>query len=39
MYQWTLPCQGLLSQNVEAVFDVLRSVAAWRVLALSRAGA
>ena len=28
MYQWTLPSQGLLSQNVEAVFDVLRSVAA-----------
>ena len=33
MNQWTLPSQGLLSQNVEAVFDVLRSVAARRVLA------
>ena len=38
MYQWTLPSQGLLSQNVEAVFDVLRSVAARRVLALSPHG-
>ena len=38
MYQWTLPSQGLLSQNVEAVFDVLRSVAARRVLALSPRG-
>ena len=28
MNQWTLPSQGLLSQNVEAVFDVLGSVAA-----------
>ena len=38
MYQWTLPSQGLLCQNVEAVFDVLRSVAARRVLALSPHG-
>ena len=37
MNQWTLPSQGLLSQNVEAVFDVLRSVAARRVLAISPA--
>lgn len=26
MYQWTLPSQGLLCQNVEAVFDVPRSL-------------
>ena len=26
MNQWTLPSQGLLSQNVESVFDVLRSL-------------
>ncbi|WP_313678431.1 hypothetical protein [Corynebacterium stationis] len=26
MYQWTLPSQGLLSQNVEAVFDVPMSL-------------
>ena len=38
MNQWTLPIQGLLCQNVEAVFDVPRSVAARRVLALSRMG-
>ena len=38
MYQWTLPSQGLLCQNVEAVFDVLRSVAARRVLAISPHG-
>lgn len=46
MYQWTLPSQGLLSQNVEAVFDVPRShetrnalgIAARRVLAISPHG-
>ena len=38
MNQWTLPSQGLLCQNVEAVFDVLRSVAARRVLAISPHG-
>ena len=38
MYQWTLPSQGLLCQNVEAVVDVLRSVAARRVLAITPHG-